>query len=72
MIILARMVHQGAIYAIAPEAVVVNRPEGRRDTDTNETLRCMVVDMIKDEGEARGAIKLSGGSGRVPVEVDQL
>ena len=40
--------------------------------DTCEKNRGMVDDMIKDRREAKGEIKLTGGSGPMPMEVGQL
>ena len=40
--------------------------------DNHAKVRCMLDDMIRDEREARGAIKLSGGGNQPPPDVDQL
>ena len=63
---------QAALFAMAPEAVFENRLAGRRDLDNYAKVRCMIDDMIRDRGEARGAIKLSGGGNQPPPDVDQL
>ena len=63
---------QAALFAMAPEAVVDNRLAGRRDLDNYAKLRCMIDDMIRDKGEARGAIKSVGGGNQPPLNVDQL
>ena len=63
---------QAALFAVAPEAVVENELAGRRDLDNYAKVRCMIDDMIRDKGEARGAIKLSGGGNQPPPDVDQL
>ena len=63
---------QAALFATAPEAVVESRLAGRRDLDNYAKVRCMIDDMIRDEREARGAIKLSGGGNQPPPDVDQL
>ena len=63
---------QAALFAMDPEAVVANRLAGRRDLDNYAKVRCMVDDMIRDKREAKGAIKLSGGSNQPPLDVDQL
>ena len=61
---------QAALFAMAPKAVVENRLARGRDLDNYEKVRCTIDDMTGDMGEARGAIKLSGG-GNQP-DVDQL
>ena len=63
---------QAALFAKAPEAVVENRLAGRRDLDNHAKVRCMIDDMIRDQREARCAIKLSGGGNQPPPDVDQL
>ena len=40
--------------------------------DNYAKVRCMIDDMIRDEREARGAIKLIGGGNQPPPYVDQL
>ena len=63
---------QAALFAMAPEAVVENRLVGRRDLDNYAKVRCMIDDMIRDQRQARGAIKLNGGGNQPPPDVDQL
>ena len=63
---------QAALFAMAPEAVVENTLDGRRDLDDYAKVRCMIHDMIRDTREARGAIKLSGGGNQLPPDVDLL
>ena len=63
---------QAALFAMAPKAVVASRLAGRRDLDNYAKVRCMIDDMIRDEREARGAIKLSGGFNETAPDVDQL
>ena len=63
---------QAALFATAPEAVVENRLAGRRDLGNHAKVRCMIDNMIRDQREARGAIKLSGGGNQPPPDVGQL
>ena len=62
---------QAALFAMAPDAVVVNRLARRRDLDNYAKARCMIDDMIRDKREARGGIKQSGGGNQPPPDVDQ-
>ena len=57
--------HQAALFAMAPEAVVENKLAGRRDLDDCAKVRCKMDDMSRDKGEARG------GNQPLPY-VDQL
>ena len=68
------IVRQAASFAIVPEAVVENKLSRRRDLDNQAKVRCLIDDMnmIRDKGEASGAIKLSGGGSQPPPDVDQL
>ena len=63
---------QAALFAMARGAVVENRLTGRGDLDNHANVRCMIDDMIMDEREAWGGIKLSGGGNQPPTDVDQL
>ena len=65
-------VRQAAIHPTALEAMVWSTGSREGGLDTHEKLRGMVHDTFRDEREARRAIKLSGGSGSLLMEVDQL
>ena len=42
------IMHQAALFAVAPEAVVGNRLVGRSVLDNYATVRCVMDDMIRD------------------------